>query len=202
MRGVIPAPVRSFSVDRLLVRVYASKAELGEAAAAEPAAAMWTYGELTEQNRDYLRDLPKGPVKVAGFQIIHGSPIDEDEYVLSSGEARQVFEYLEYPLTFYGHTHMQGGFFLHRNGIRRIGKVPADCEQQIVDFMENMYCLANPGSVGQPRDGDPRAAYVVYDTEERALFYRRTAYDIKSAQAKILKAGLPDTLALRLEIGA
>ena len=62
--------------------------------------------------------------------------------------------------------------------------------------------MINVGSVGQPRDGDPRAAYIVYDTEERALFYRRAAYDIKSAQAKILKAGLPDTLALRLEIGA
>ena len=166
------------------------------------AAALWTQSQLTAENLEYLRNLPKGPLPVAEFQLLHGSPIDEDEYLLTSAEIHHVSAYLERSLSFFGHTHLQGGFFWHRNEVRRIGRTPDGAEQQIVDLIGDALCLANPGSAGQPRDGDPRAAYLLYDSDERALVYRRVAYDIEAAQEKIRRAGLPDVLAERLALGA
>lgn len=165
-------------------------------------AALWTQSALTEENLDYLRHLPKGPLRVGDFQLLHGSPIDEDEYLLTSADIRQVYAYLERPLSFFGHTHVQGGFFWHRNGVRRIGKTPPDAEEQTVELDGESLCLANPGSVGQPRDGDSRAAYLLYSPEERVLIYRRVPYDIRKAQEKIVQAGLPEILAARLAVGA
>ncbi len=165
------------------------------------AAALWTQAALTPGNLEYLRNLPKGPLQVEDFQILHGSPADEDEYLLSSFDVHQAQSYVERDLTFFGHTHMQGGFFWHRNGVRRIKRTPPDVAEQRVALDPDSICLANPGSVGQPRDGDPRAAYMLYSSGERELVYRRVAYDVAAAQRKIRQAGLPDQLALRLALG-
>lgn len=163
--------------------------------------AEWTLKTLVPENADYLRRLPRGPSAVDGFDIAHGSPLDEDEYLITVSDAAQMRPYIEKPLLFFGHTHLQGGFFLHRNGIRKIAppRMPFD-ETTVVLERDSAY-LINPGSVGQPRDGDPRAAYVIYTAEERLISYRRVAYDIGSTQSKILKAGLPDLLAGRLATG-
>jgi len=165
-------------------------------------AAHWTQQQLTGENLEYLRTLAKGPVRIAGFQLLHGSPVDEDEYLINSSDIGQISAYVDCPLSFFGHTHMQGGFFWGPTGVHRINKTPIECEEWIVELDDDTYYLANPGSVGQPRDNDPRAAYLIYDTGERALIYRRTPYDVRAAQDKILRAGLPDLLARRLERGA
>jgi diadenosine tetraphosphatase ApaH/serine/threonine PP2A family protein phosphatase len=83
--------------------------------------------------------------------------------------------------------------------VQRIAKTAGDHENLALN--PDDYYLINPGSVGQPRDSDPRAAYAVYDTEQRLIVYHRVEYDIPGAQKKILKAGLPELLAKRLETG-
>jgi predicted phosphodiesterase len=165
------------------------------------AAAIWTQRELTPENADYIRNLPKGPVPLDGFQVVHGSPLDEDEYMLGAADASQVFCYLETPLTFFGHTHVQGGFIWNHARIETIPKTPARDERFTLELDPDCTYLINPGSVGQPRDGDPRAGYVLYNAEERFLIYYRLEYDVATAQDKIRRAGLPPILADRLAAG-
>lgn len=164
-------------------------------------AALWTENALTPDNLSYLRNLPKGPLTVDAFQILHGSPLDEDEYLISTLAATQVTAYLEVSPSFFGHTHLQGGFVFRQTGVRRIEKLGPQTEQRLVHLKEDALYLINPGSVGQPRDGDPRAAYLVYDVERRLLEYHRVPYPIQTAQAKIREAGLPGVLADRLTAG-
>lgn len=164
--------------------------------------AVWTMEITRPRNIDWLGKLPKGPAPVDGFQIIHGSPLDEDEYIISEHDAAQVAPYLDSPVFCFGHTHLQGGFLCHRNGIMRLSKPGPWSEDYALELDPDAHYLINPGSVGQPRDNDPRAAYVVYEPEQRLVTYYRVPYDIKTAQQKILEAGLPDVLAKRLEIGA
>jgi len=163
-------------------------------------AALWTLNELTPENAGYLRQLPKGPLAVDHFQIVHGSPLDEDEYLLGAAEVAQAFAYLENSLTFFGHTHVQGGFALSRR-VRIISGPRLKYKSAALDLGPDEVYLTNPGAVGQPRDGDPRAAYVLYDPEDRRIVYCRQEYDVRGVQAKILAAGLPDILADRLAVG-
>jgi predicted phosphodiesterase len=165
------------------------------------AAAVWTQHELTLENVDYVRNLPQGPLLLDGFQVVHGSPLDEDEYLLGPADAGQVFCYLDKPLTFFGHTHLQGGFIFNHARVETIGKTPADEERQTLELDPECAYLINPGSVGQPRDGDPRAAYVLYNSEERFVIFYRVPYDVAKAQEKIRRAGLPPLLADRLAAG-
>ena len=164
-------------------------------------AAEWTHTQLTPENRAYIAELPKGPVAVDNFQVMHGSLLDEDEYMVQPADAGQAFPYLETSLAFFGHTHLQGGFEWAHSHVCVIGR-PAPSEKQTVLELnpDNAY-LINPGSVGQPRDGDPRTAYVLYTPEDRFLVYRRVPYDIVTAQEKIHNAELPDVLAHRLAVG-
>ncbi len=164
------------------------------------AAAEWTRRTLTPANLEYLRNLPKGPAVVESFQILHGSPLDEDDYLISAFEAMQIRDYLEKQVSFFGHTHLQGGFVCGWNGVRRI-EGPWLGEVTAVDLDPDTWYLLNPGSVGQPRDGDPRAAYAIYNPGAHVVEYRRVEYDVAAAQRKIREAGLPEILALRLETG-
>jgi predicted phosphodiesterase len=164
-------------------------------------ATLWTQSVLSDANATYLRNLPQGPLQLDGFQLVHGSPLDEDDYIVSVGQAAQLFGYVA-RVTFFGHSHLQGGFLIHREGVRQIDRVPADKSALEMPLPEGYACLINPGSVGQPRDGDSRAGYAIYDTEQEAVSYYRVAYDIPGAQQKIIDAGLPDVLARRLSLGA
>ncbi len=165
------------------------------------AAAVWTHRELTPENVEYVRNLPKGPVVLDGFQMVHGSPLDEDEYILGIADAGLVFGYLDAPLTFFGHTHLQGGFIWNRARVETIGQTAASEERYTLELDPECAYMINPGSVGQPRDGDPRAAYVIYNPEEHFLIFYRLPYDVGKAQEKIRRAGLPPLLADRLANG-
>ncbi len=163
------------------------------------ASALWTRGALTPDNRGYLEHLAQGPLRVTpagapdgGFDLVHGSPLDEDEYLVGVEDVQFLGEYLDPKLTFFGHTHLQGGFLL---GPRKAQRLMPD---RTVQLEPDYHYLINPGSVGQPRDGDPRAAYAVYSPEDRTVEYGRVPYDIGKAAAKILEAELPESLALRL----
>jgi predicted phosphodiesterase len=153
------------------------------------AAAEWTAEILTEENRVYLATLPQGPTVVQDFALMHGSPLDEDEYLVDPSDVADILP--DHALSFFGHTHLQGGFLLHRNGVR-----PVRDASVFID--DTSAYLLNPGSVGQPRDRDPRAAFAVYDAEHRRVDYHRTEYNIALTAQKIFEAGLPEVLGLRL----
>jgi predicted phosphodiesterase len=165
------------------------------------AAAVWTQENLTQQNAEWTRALPHGPVMVEDFQIVHGSPFDEDEYVLAADEAGQAFGYLERRLAFFGHTHVQGGFIWNQSRVETIPRTAPRSDRQVMEIDPCCAYMINPGSLGQPRDGDPRAAYALYDSGSGMLTYFRVRYDIESAQKKIRDAGLPTILADRLQVG-
>ena len=122
-------------------------------------------------------------------------PLDEDEYLITIADVAQLRRDLATPLSFFGHTHIQGGFLMTRGGIKRI--VPG----RPLELEPDHFYLLNPGAVGQPRDGDPRAAYAVYSPGDRTVEYRRAEYDVAKTAAKIRAAGLPDSLAARLTMG-
>jgi predicted phosphodiesterase len=157
--------------------------------------AMWTRTVLSPEHVAYVERLPRGPLRYEDFDLVHGSPADEDEYLITTSEAEGARESIGAPLTFFGHTHVQGGFLVTRRAAKRI--VP----NSTLELEPDHYYLINPGSVGQPRDGDPRAAYAVYSSADRTVEYRRVEYDIEKAADKIQSAGLPQQLAARLFLG-
>jgi predicted phosphodiesterase len=155
--------------------------------------AKWTRKALTPQSRTYLADLPTGPAEVNGFHLVHGSPSDEDEYLIDLDDATLVGESVAESLYFFGHTHVQGGF---RFRGKRAGNIS---RRHPLPLLSDERYLVNPGSVGQPRDGDPRAAYAIF--ENQLVDFRRAVYDAGRTARKIIDAGLPDLLALRLMSG-
>ena len=165
------------------------------------AASVWTMSQLTPVNLEYLRGLPAGPLTVDGFQLIHGSPLDEDEYLLSITDARNVFAYLETNVVFFGHTHLQGGYGWVNGRYLVLARMEFFEDQRWHKLDPDGAYLLNPGSVGQPRDGDDRAAFALFDTGAREILYRRVPYDHQTTRRKIEAAGLPDVLGSRLSIG-
>jgi len=163
-------------------------------------AAMWTLDSLTPENRDYLSALQPGPVTVGdGIEVCHGSPFDEDEYLFEPTDAIEAIRVLRAPVCFFGHTHVQIVYWLSGSSFDVI--LTGDEPTTEITLDEDRQYLINPGSVGQPRDGDPRAAYATYDSSTRLLALRRVPYAVAEAQAKITAAGLPEGLARRLALG-
>jgi predicted phosphodiesterase len=162
-------------------------------------AAMWTRRKLTPANMRWLRDLPQGPVVVDGaFAIAHGTPIDEDAYIFGEIEALNIFRQTDFPLCFFGHSHFPVVFGLSPDAITTALALDSTLR---VRLDEGCRYLVNPGSIGQPRDGNPRASFALYDSRTRVVTIQRVAYAIASAQARIIRAGLPRLLADRLAIG-
>jgi diadenosine tetraphosphatase ApaH/serine/threonine PP2A family protein phosphatase len=160
----------------------------------------WTRENVAPETLDFLASL--GPAgSQAGVGLFHASPRDPVwEYVLSADQADAGFEVLEERVGLIGHSHI-ALYFGRANGARpghAQGAQTADGTE--VEISEGSWLL-NPGSVGQPRDGDPRAAWLELDTEAWTARYHRVAYDIEGAAAAIRGAGLPDVLAERLEVG-
>lgn len=165
------------------------------------ASVMWTHRTLDENDRAWLASLPKGPLQFDDFELAHGSPADEDEYVINVHDAAAVEMSICRPLCFIGHTHLQCGWVWQRGGMRLL-RVPAlDARQAIHDLSRDSLYLINPGSVGQPRDRNPRAAYALWDDTNRVLAFRRAEYDVSAAQQRIVSAGLDPWLAERLQRG-
>ena len=166
------------------------------------ASALWTRDALDFDQLAYLATLPRGPLIVDRFSLIHGSPVDEDEYLLQAREVDDIQEYLDTDVTFFGHTHLQGGFQVLRHGVRSFQAIAPHESSAVFEVEPDYRYLINPGSVGQPRDGDPRAGYAIYDTAAHVVEFYRVPYDIAAAQARIRAAGLPSNLADRLSRGA
>ena len=164
----------------------------GEAAIA----ARWTREVLDPQAQTLLETLePTGAAH--GVELYHGSARDPIwEYVLTDEAARATLELTDSPLVLVGHSHV--ALRVVQSGDRlEGGMAPADTELEL----DGTRALLNPGSVGQPRDGDPRAAYLLLDLDARRASYRRTEYDIARTQREMREAELPEMLAARLELG-
>ncbi|HZQ54235.1 MAG TPA: metallophosphoesterase family protein [Bryobacteraceae bacterium] len=161
-------------------------------------AARWTIEHLDRDQISYLAGLPAGPLRLEHFDIWHGSPRDEDEYVATPHDATACFAHFEHALAFFGHTHLQGGFFSKRGRIGSIRAVRKSENEATFEIEVDTLYMVNPGSVGQPRDGDPRAAYALFDSEQKTVTLRRVQYAVQQTAQDIVKAGLPDVLGLRL----
>lgn len=159
----------------------------------------WTASTLTPDNRAWLTALPQGPRLVDEVvKICHGAPFDEDVYIFDDLDAVRALRESERPLCLFGHTHVPAGYRLTHE-LRHVGPPRgADFTMRLDDGAKY---LVNCGAVGQPRDGDPRAAFGVFDTTTRVLSVHRVTYDVARAQEKIRAAGLPDPLANRLAAG-
>ena len=163
-------------------------------------AAEWTFEVLAPENRRWLASLPAGPHDVDDLvEICHGSPFDEDAYIFDELDALRALKAARRPLCLFGHTHFPVTFALSSDGLESAG--PSSLPETRLDLQDEAKYLLNPGSVGQPRDGDPRAAYAIVDVGPRRVELLRLSYPIEAAQAKVVKAGLPDVLAQRLGVG-
>lgn len=163
------------------------------------AAVRWTTSVMSDQNMAFIRSLPVGPLEIRpGLAICHGSPLDEDEYLLSTDQAERAFARHPASVTFFGHTHIPSLFSGSAEGaevrILEHGDPP-------IEVVRGVQYLINPGSVGQPRDRDPRAAYMVFDADAARVEAHRVEYPLEDAQQRILDAGLPPVLAQRLAVG-
>jgi predicted phosphodiesterase len=181
--------------------------------------ARWTMEQLTPDNRTYLRELPRGPRLVDDcLVLVHGSPRDEDEYVTNMLEIGQIFSFLAVNVAsetdaadapddagtlpyFFGHTHLQGAFVRQSGHTRGISRPLPPTPEVRIRLETGARYLINPGSVGQPRDGDPRAAYAIFDSRTREVALRRVPYDTLTTERKIVAAGLPLKLGVRLAFG-
>ena len=160
----------------------------------------WTRERLRQDNWRFLVDLPGGPLEVGeDYVIAHGSPMDEDAYLLHIREISRAFDAFEGQLCFFGHTHLPGCFELNES----LGQLNWICPEPGVWFQLQPRCryLVNPGSVGQPRDRDPRVSFMTFDPKRRCLRLHRLPYDVKGAARAILAAGLHPNLADRLSQG-
>lgn len=166
-------------------------------------AVAWTREQLRPENLSYLRQLDVGPLPVGDFQVVHGSIRDEDEYVFTRQEAGENLRLAQVALTFCGHTHFQGGFALRdEKGVEGIQvRAQEGANSAELDLEPDRKYLINPGSIGQPRDGDPRAAYAFYDDQKRLVEYWRVPYDIQATQRRMKNCQLPEPLILRLAVG-
>lgn len=170
-------------------------------------AALWTREQLKTQYTEWLRDLPQGPIlldELPEMQLVHGSPLDEDEYVVTLGDALEPLMTSAKRVTFFGHTHLQGSFSIngeHGDSFRPMYASVGRSEICEYPLKSGVRYMVNPGSVGQPRDGDWRAAFAVFDSEAAIVTFCRVPYNLKAAQERIMAARLPARLATRLAAG-
>lgn len=158
-------------------------------------AAEWTREKLTEENTAYIKSLPMD-YRADDFYAVHASPHElcEWHYVTNQGVADDAFEGFDDAICFLGHSHVP---VIFREGGDRGERL----QEGSIVFEKGPRFIVNVGSVGQPRDNDPRLSFGIYDTEKRELSLRREPYDVTKASEKIMMAGLPEMLATRLHLG-
>ncbi len=163
-------------------------------------AAAWTRDKLSREHLRFLQELPVGPLWVGeDYQIAHGSPLDEDAYLLHPRDALHAFDGFTAQICFFGHTHLPGAYVLDEKAQILAG---IHLEPEIwYPLQEGCRYLINPGSVGQPRDRDPRLSFISYDAKRKRLKLHRMPYDHTGAAKAILAAGLHPNLAERLHHG-
>ncbi len=167
-------------------------------------ACSWTFDHLEPRNLEYLRSLPSGPIELCDdVAICHGSAVDEDTYIFSAYDAHIAFEALPHSVVFFGHTHVPSMFVFRTTSSGQAVKVQLlSGRRLVIDLEPDSRYLINPGSVGQPRDRDPRAGYAIYDSDQRRLYVYRANYRVAMARRRIIQAGLPPVLGDRLLYGA
>lgn len=160
-------------------------------------ACRWTSRVLTPEDTEYLKSFPE-VVERDDFTLVHGSPRDPLwEYIMSQSIALMNFDYLRTKFCLVGHSHTPMVFKLEEDG--HCANLPLSESVGVVLGKDKM--IINPGGVGQPRDGDPRASYAIYDSEAKMIRLHRVTYDIKLTQQKMVKHNLPVRLISRLEKG-
>ena len=159
-------------------------------------ACKWTAQQLNPDDIEYLESLPT-TIEKDDFLLVHGSPMEHIlEYIISTGIAARNFAYLQSKFCLVGHSHVPV-VFKEENG----SCLPLQFSPGIGLMLGENRMIINPGGVGQPRDGDPRASYAIYDSESRIIRLYRIPYDIGETQDKMMQAGLPIHLATRLKYG-
>jgi diadenosine tetraphosphatase ApaH/serine/threonine PP2A family protein phosphatase len=166
--------------------------------AAAREASLWTRKRLSDEKKNYLRSLPNEMMAHDGIYAVHGSPASRDDYLMDLMDALNNFQRLpnkKISVCLYGHTHMPAIFS---------DRGPSHDMSHAGKHMLNPRNrhFVNPGSVGQPRDGDPRASFGILDADEFSFELIRIKYDIDGAMKAVLKSGLPQFLAERLQVGA
>ena len=164
---------------------------------AAAAACHWTAQQMTDEDRDYLTRLPLA-IKKCDFTLVHGSPREPIwEYLLTVGEAEENLAHFKTKFCLVGHSHVPLVFEYNETSACLFSEFPAD---SVLALAENRLII-NPGGVGQPRDGDPRASYAIYDDGARAITHYRIPYDIGATQSRMTEYGLPRRLIVRLSYG-
>ena len=165
------------------------------------AAVDWTRAELKPEHMAWLSGLPKGPLETDGIVLVHGALQDEDEYVFTPEQALEGLLDSNGVVTFFGHTHHQGGFS-YRDSHLEVLQIRRAAESFAALRVEpGRRYLLNPGSIGQPRDGDPRAAFAMADLEHSVVEFWRVPYDVAAVQKRMRSALLPEPLVQRLVVG-
>jgi len=165
-------------------------------------ALFWTREHLSAKNLKYIEALPPGPLSVDSFSLVHGAFHDEDEYVFAPEQALDGLLSSPTQIAFFGHTHLQGGFALRGETLSVLATRPVSgkTSHDLIIERDAKYLL-NPGSVGQPRDDDPRAAFAIADLDQNRVEFWRVPYDIEAVQARMIEANLPQRLIARLAYG-
>ena len=165
-------------------------------------AARWTQKALTPKNRERVAALPAGPQNAdRDIEVCHGTPFDEDAYVFDEDAAVSALESASRQICFFGHTHVPIAYVQKGTSLSALHLQPGGSEKIVVNIVKKNRYLINPGSVGQPRDTDPRASYATFDTKKQRVEVRRVPYRIDLAQQRINEVGLPESLAFRLGLG-
>lgn len=165
-------------------------------------AARWTHKALTPENLERVAGLPAGPKNVdRDVEVCHGTPFDEDTYVFDEEDAARALDASRRTICFFGHTHVPVAYVRRGSELTVTHPLPGGPETTVINVDKTRRYLINPGSVGQPRDTDPRASYATYDSKKPRVEIRRVPYRIDLAQQRITEAGLPESLAFRLGLG-
>ncbi len=195
------------SLDAVTIRGNHDKAASGVANAEDfnpvaRAAALWTRSQLRLENQEWLENLPQGPLSIDGFSLVHGAVNDEDGYVLAPVQALDSLAAAPSPVTFFGHTHVQGGFFLTDDKVSSLQIKPEGGQTYtVIEIQPGATYMLNPGSIGQPRDGDTRAAFAIANLPNNSVEFWRVKYDIEAVQKRMAANRLPEPLILRLSFG-
>src|SRR5467141_1556023 len=165
-------------------------------------AVYWTRSVLPEPYRDYLANLPVGPVDVnEDAQLVHGAVTDEDDYIFTEADADENFTLARKRITFFGHSHFPVVFSSDSNGNSELATSYEFDEFIAVKCAADKKLFVNPGSVGQPRDGDPRSSFAIWDQDHARIEFYRVEYDVNLTQKKMREAQLPGYLVQRLAHG-
>jgi len=183
-------------------RVAASQDEASEFNPHARRAVFWTRSVLPDTYRNYLASLPVGPLSIGDTaQLVHGAITHEDDYIFTGADAAENLRISSKKMTFFGHSHFPVVYASDSAGNPATPPTYEFDEFTAVRCDGNQRFLINPGSVGQPRDNDPRASFLIWDQERARLEFYRVEYPVEQTQAKMWEAHLPPYLIERLSHG-